>query len=81
MNKERYRGSILLSASSEGERGCDVISKTTMEYYIGGLLAKEMNASWPLEALKSQAVAARTYALYMMRTRRVDRGKGVRPSL
>ena len=77
VNKERYRGSILLTISSEGGKGCDVINKTTMEYYIGGLLAKEMNASWPLEALKSQAIAARTYAFYMMRSRRVDREKGV----
>ena len=76
VNRERYRGSLFLTTSSEGGGGCDVINKTVMEYYIGGLLAKEMNASWPLEALKSQAVAARTYALHMMRSRRVERKKG-----
>ena len=76
VNGKRYRGSILLSSSSEGGAGCDVINKTSMEFYIGGLLAKEMNASWPLEALKSQAVAARTYAFYMMRSRGAERQKG-----
>ena len=78
VNKKRYQGSVLLSTSSEKRKGCDVINKTTMEYYIGGLLAKEMNASWSLEALKSQAIAARTYAFYMMRSRRADRQKGFR---
>ena len=76
VNNMRYRGSLLLSTSSEGGGGCDVINKTTMEYYIGGLLAKEMNASWHLEALKSQAVAARTYAFYMMRSKAAQRQKG-----
>jgi stage II sporulation protein D len=33
-----------------------------MESYLSTLLAKEMNSSWPTEALKAQAVAARTYA-------------------
>ena len=76
VNQERYRGSVFLTTSPEGDGGCDVINKTVMEYYIGGLLAKEMNATWPLEALKSQAVAARTYAFHMMRSRRVERRKG-----
>ena len=74
VEKERYRGSISLISSEGGDR-CDIVNETSMEDYIGGLLSKEMNASWPLEALKSQAVAARTYALYMMRSRRVSRQK------
>ncbi|HEX5036564.1 MAG TPA: SpoIID/LytB domain-containing protein [bacterium] len=35
-----------------------------LERYIAGVLEKEVRADWPLEALKAQAVAARTYALY-----------------
>ena len=34
-----------------------------MDSYIRGVVAGEMPSSWPLEALKVQAVAARTYAL------------------
>jgi stage II sporulation protein D len=34
-----------------------------LEDYLAGVLGKEMPASFPLEALKAQAVAARTYAL------------------
>lgn len=34
-----------------------------MEEYLRGVVATEMSFSWPLEALKAQAVAARSYAL------------------
>ena len=37
--------------------------KLNLEEYIKGVVAAEMPASFPLEALKAQAVAARTYAL------------------
>jgi len=35
-----------------------------------------MNPKWPLEALKAQAVAARTYALHKMRTQQVTKELG-----
>ncbi|HSA58877.1 MAG TPA: SpoIID/LytB domain-containing protein [bacterium] len=35
-----------------------------LERYVAGVLEKEVHASWPKEALKAQAVAARTYVLY-----------------
>ena len=40
-----------------------------MEDYLSSLLAKEMNGQWPLEALKAQAIAARTYALFQKKQR------------
>ncbi len=35
-----------------------------LERYVAGVLEKEVHESWPREALKAQAVAARTYVLY-----------------
>jgi len=40
------------------------IKEMNLEEYIVGVLAGEMPASFELEALKAQAVAARTYAMY-----------------
>ena len=34
-----------------------------LDTYIMGVIAQEMSPSWPCEALKAQAVAARTYVL------------------
>ena len=44
----------------------DHINEITMEQYLIGVVAAEMPASFELEALKAQAVAARTNALYSM---------------
>lgn len=42
------------------------LKKMDLETYIMGVTAAEMPASFPLEALKAQAVAARTYTVYHM---------------
>lgn len=42
----------------------DEVYETTMQKYLVGVVAAEMPASFAQEALKAQAVAARSYALY-----------------
>jgi stage II sporulation protein D len=49
-----------------------VVNHIPLENYLCGVLPREMAPSWPPEALKAQAVAARTYALYHMLLRRTD---------
>ena len=39
-----------------------VINVVNMEDYVRGVIPYEMSPSWPLEALKAQAICARTYA-------------------
>ena len=46
------------------------VENIELELYLRGVVPSEMPASWPLEALKAQAVAARTYALKAVRTPR-----------
>lgn len=40
------------------------VQEFPLERYVVGVLAKEVVSDWPLEALKAQAVASRTYVLY-----------------
>lgn len=40
-----------------------VVNIVGLEDYVKGVVANEMSDSWPIEALKAQAVAARSYAL------------------
>jgi stage II sporulation protein D len=54
-----YRG--FLTVQTVNSRVC-VINQLRIEFYIQGVVANEMFPSWPLEALKSQAIAARSYA-------------------
>ena len=55
-----YRGTIELVPSG---RGLDVIDTVDLDHYVAEVIPREMPAWWPIEALKAQAVAARTYAL------------------
>lgn len=48
----------------------DVIAALDLEKYLTGVLPSEMPAHWPMEALKAQAVASRSYALALMQQRR-----------
>lgn len=41
-----------------------VINELNIEDYVKGVLPYEMSPEWPIEALKAQAVAARTYAMF-----------------
>ena len=43
------------------------INELPLEDYVKGVVPSEMNPAWHLEALKVQAIATRTYALYKMR--------------
>jgi stage II sporulation protein D len=58
--KGTYRGSLEVRASGSGLAAINVIE---LEDYVRGVVSRESPASWPLEALKAQAVAARSYAL------------------
>ncbi len=44
------------------------VNTLNLERYLRGVVPKEAVSSWPLEALKTQAVAARTYAAYHLLT-------------
>lgn len=59
--KNKYKGELQLLTSPNKE-SCDLVNLVPMEAYLTTLLSKEMNGTWPVEALKAQAVAARTYA-------------------
>src|SRR3990170_2400770 len=57
----RYRGAIELRRAPEGK--LTAINELDVEQYLYGVLKMEVDAGWPAEALKAQAVAARTLAL------------------
>lgn len=65
LKEEKFKGKIHVYRSEKGD-GCDVVNEITLEDYLPSLLSKEMNATWELEALKAQAIAARTYAYYKL---------------
>jgi SpoIID/LytB domain protein len=59
-----YRGRIVVSTDGKLLSVIDVVA---LEQYLRGVVPSEMPSNWSAEALKAQAVAARTYALFNMR--------------
>src|SRR4051812_781581 len=60
MTNARYRGALELRPSG---RAINAINAIGLESYVRGVVSAESPSAWPAEALKAQAVAARTYAI------------------
>ncbi|MFI3212362.1 MAG: SpoIID/LytB domain-containing protein [Eubacteriales bacterium] len=54
-----YRGTLELEKTADG---IVIVNELLLEEYLYGVVPSEMPASYPEEALKSQAICARTYA-------------------
>lgn len=50
-------------------RGVDLIAYVPLEQYVAGVVASEMPAQWPVQTLKAQAVAARSYVVAVQKER------------
>ncbi|HEX6024629.1 MAG TPA: SpoIID/LytB domain-containing protein [Solirubrobacter sp.] len=62
----RYRG--VLEFAPTVFTGISVINVVALDDYLQGVVPAESPASWPAEALKAQAIAARTYAITTAKT-------------
>lgn len=68
------KGEVLLSGINyrgiievwKGEKGLYIVNEVPLEEYIKGVVSAEVGSNWEFEALKAQAVVARTYAVYQM---------------
>ncbi len=76
------RGDVLLSGLQysgkievwKGEKGLYLINIVPLEEYVKGVVSAEVGKGWDAEALKAQAVVARTYALYQMANNQAPQG-------
>jgi stage II sporulation protein D len=66
VNGVDYRGAVRLLPAGGGR--FDVVNDVAVDDYLAGVVTKEMYPAWPIEAIKAQAVASRTYALYEANT-------------
>lgn len=60
LNGRPYRGRLTVRAA---DNGLVAVERIGLEAYLRGVVPREVPAAWPMEALKAQAVAARTYTL------------------
>ncbi|MBN1560404.1 SpoIID/LytB domain-containing protein [candidate division KSB1 bacterium] len=68
--KRTYRGELEIRVNKNGN--LVAINVLPLEDYLQGVLPGEMSALFPLEALKAQAIAARTFFLYNFNRVHID---------
>jgi SpoIID/LytB domain protein len=61
---DRYRGVLRIIGKSDATATANVINELPIESYLLGVIPAEVPATWPVEAVKAQAIAARSYAAY-----------------
>lgn len=71
--ERRLRGVVELTPYKQGLKAVNVVD---LESYTHGVLSAEMPVDSPMEALKAQAVLARTHALYMRGVTSRHKGDG-----
>jgi len=70
----RYPGTLLLHALPDQK--LVLVNEVDLEEYLKGVVGKEMSLGEGVEALKTQVIAARTYAVHEQRLERLRRVKG-----
>jgi stage II sporulation protein D len=69
INGQEYGDTLELIRNGDG---IAVVNELPLEDYVAGVLRAEMGDRWPVEALRAQAIVARTYAAYQ---RMISAGK------
>ena len=73
IGKNKYSGDFSLIKHTKGlqpkkrENKYLLILNLPLENYLGGVLEGEISHSWPMESMKAQAIAARTYAYWVLK--------------
>ena len=58
-----YRDTVRSAVTAKGPSDRATVNVLSLEHYVRGVIPAEMPSSWKAEALKAQAVAARTYGV------------------
>ncbi|HEX9023435.1 MAG TPA: SpoIID/LytB domain-containing protein [Geobacteraceae bacterium] len=67
VNGKKYRGIVDVTPA---DKGLLVVNELPLEDYLIGLINCEISSQWPMEAIKAQAVIARSYAVYQKESRK-----------
>ncbi len=67
VNGKRFRDTVEITSS---DKGLLVVNELSLEDYIAGIINSEISSQWSMEAVKAQAVVARTYAVFQREARK-----------
>lgn len=66
INGRRFTGDVVFLLDSK-KAALTAVNHTDIENYLKGILYHEVSHYWPIEVLKAQAIASRSFALYQVR--------------
>ena len=69
--EQSFRGNLFLSAGSDSS--FNLINEIYLEDYLESVISSEMSAAAPLEFLKAQAIAARSWLVAMLAKKKTGR--------
>ena len=69
-NKHKFRGDFLVECSGKDKKTLNLINVVSLEKYLYSVIGSEISTAWPEEAVKAQVVAARTYAVYNLNSKK-----------
>ncbi|MFH1846913.1 MAG: SpoIID/LytB domain-containing protein [Candidatus Omnitrophota bacterium] len=61
INGTLYRGEICIVLT---DSGLDIINRVGLEDYLKGVIPREVNCFWPVEMIKAQSIASRSFAVF-----------------
>jgi len=67
LNGKPFRGKVEIAIDEDNL--LVVVNELSIEDYVKGVINHEISSAWNIEAVKSQAIVARTYAIYQKRQR------------
>ncbi len=67
VNGKGYRNAVDIIPD---KKGLLVVNDLPMEDYLAGIINSEISSQWPMEAVKAQAVVARSYAVFQREARK-----------
>ncbi|MFA6074936.1 MAG: SpoIID/LytB domain-containing protein [Negativicutes bacterium] len=73
-NKHKFRGEFLVECSGKDKKALNLINVISLEKYLYSVIGSEISTAWPEEAVKAQAVAARSYAMYNLTSKKKYQG-------
>lgn len=62
----QFRGTLIAAAPTAGSSSRSTVNQLSIDNYVKGVVPREVYTSWAPDALAAQAVAARTYASYLI---------------
>ena len=73
-DKHKFRGDFIIDCSGKENQLLNLINVVALEKYLYSVIGSEISTAWPMEAVKAQAIAARSFAVFNLTAKKKYQG-------